>query len=798
MTKLVRILSLNILAGLLFIGTSLADWPCRTDSSVPIVTASGGQWNLHVSSDAKNGAFYVWQDRRTGGDKLYIQRTTPSGIPVWSTGGLPLTSTSGYQYYPQILSDGKGGAFIVWQDNRSGSDYDIYVQKIDGNGVSNWTPNGVAVCNAIGHQYNPQLVTDGLGGVIVTWQDRRKGQFDILAQRVDSSGQTLWAMNGQLVCNDSTSQINPKITSDHRGGAFIAWEDFRLGSGSSDVYCQRILSTGQNAWVANGLPLCTSQNTQWNLQLIPDTIGGAIVAWQDRRNNTYDNIYAQRIDPYGNIKWQVNGLAIAPVAGNQYYPQLVSDWLGGGVVVWQDNRLGVDYDIYAQRITREGLIQWGAAGIPICNAIGHQYNPQIIYQNSYFITTWQDKRGADFDIYAQRFNQQGQILWATNGNPVVTSPMDQFIPQLSIDSMNGAIIGWADYHLNSGSTDIFSHRIGANGLPAGGCYRTFIQDSLSARSKRYIINSSKKVLSLPNAGNIRDSVFKRGVFPYGLYVGISRPDSAKKYGWIRYTKSYFLKRALPQQGAARPFDWVVDKLFVGEKKNYSSMRYNNRVLGELITLKLNIGASDVGLIQEGLGDIVFQDSVQNNPLNNHKLRNIGSLVDSMLTMWQSYKQVNYNLVATSLERINRAFHGEFDTVSASPLRMKSVKALFSVPFLRPSVEPPPPMPTFHAIGDEGEIPESFKLLQNYPNPFNPYTTIEFSVPEQSFVSLTIYNILGQQVASLMDRTLLDEEQYSLDFDAANLSSGVYFYRLIAEPLSGADVRHLVKKMVVLK
>lgn len=798
MTKLVRILLLNILVGLLFTGTSLADWPCRTDSSVPIVTATGGQWNLHVSSDAKNGAFYVWQDRRTGGDKLYIQRSTPSGIPAWSTGGIPLTSTYGYQYYPQILSDGKGGAFIVWQDNRSGSDYDIFVQKIDGNGVSNWAPNGVSVCNAIGHQYNPQLTTDGAGGIIITWQDRRKGQFDIFAQRVDSLGQTRWTVNGQLICNDTTSQINPKITSDHRGGAFIAWEDFRLGSGSSDLYLQRIYSTGQNAWVTNGLPLCTAQNTQWNIQMIPDTIGGAIVVWQDRRINTYDNIYAQRIDPYGNIKWQANGLAIAPVQGNQYYPQLVSDCLGGGVVVWQDNRLGIDYDIYAQRITREGLIQWGAAGIPICNAIGHQYNPQIIYQNSYFITAWQDKRSADFDIYAQRFNQQGQILWATNGNPVATLPMDQFIPQLAIDSTNGAIIGWADYHLNSGSTDIFSQRIGANGLPAGGCYRTFIQDSLGAKSKRYINTWSKKVLSLPNAGNIRDSVFKRGVFPYGLYAGISRLDSAKKYGWIRYTKSYFLKRAIPQQGTARPFDWIVDRLFVGEKRNYSSMRYNNRVSGELIALKLNIGASDAGLIQEGLGDIVFQDTVQNNPLNNLKLRNIGSLVDSMLTMWQFYKQVNYNLVATSLARINWAFHGEFDTVSASPLRMKSVKALFSVPFLRPSVEPPPPLPAFQAIRDEGEIPESFKLLQNYPNPFNPYTTIEFSVPEQSFVSLTIYNILGQQVASLMDRALLDEEQYSLDFNATNLSSGVYFYRLIAEPLSGAEVHHLVKKMVVLK
>jgi hypothetical protein len=799
MIKLLRILTINIFISLLFSFAVWADWPCRTDSSIPVVNAVGSQWNLHVTSDSKNGAFYVWQDRRSGGgDKLYIQHMTPSGNPSWTIDGIPLTSTSGYQYYPQILSDGKGGAFIVWQDNRSGSDYDIYAQHIDGNGVSNWAVNGVSVCNAIGHQYNPQLATDGNGGIIVTWQDRRKGQFDIFVQRVDSLGLTRWTVNGQLVCNDSINQIAPKITSDHRGGAFIAWEDFRSGSGTSDIYCQRLLSTGQNAWVANGLPLCTAQNTQWNTQLIPDTIGGAIVVWQDRRNNNYDNIFAQRIDPYGNLKWQVDGVALAPVQGNQYYPQLVCDWLGGGAIIWQDNRSGNDYDIYAQRISREGALQWGAVGIPISNAIGHQYNPQIIYQNSYFIATWQDKRGADFDIYAQRFNQQGQTLWNANGNPVATHPMDQFIPQISIDSMNGAIIGWADYHLNNGSTDIYSQRIGANGFPAGGCYRTFIQDSLSAKANRYIHYWTKKILTMPNAGNVRDSVFKRGAFPYGLYIGIDRSDSSKKYGWIRYTKSYFLKRALPQSGMARPFDAILERQFVGEKRNLSGMRYNNRLSGELIALKLNIAASDVGLIPEGLGEIVFHDTTQQNPLNNHKLRLIATQVDSMLTMWPLFKNVNYNLVATTLERINRAFHGAFDTTSSVPLRMKATKALFSVPFLRPSVEPPPPMPEFHAISDEEIIPESFTLLQNYPNPFNPFTTIEFSITEASIVTLTVYNILGQEVATLLNRASLDEEQYTVDFDASTLSSGVYFYRMISEPLSRSDAHQVVKKMVVLK
>ncbi|MBI4811766.1 MAG: T9SS type A sorting domain-containing protein, partial [Ignavibacteriales bacterium] len=569
---------------------------------------------------------------------------------------------------------------------------------------------------------------------------------------------------------------------------------------STDIYCQRILSTGQAAWLANGLPICTAQNTQWNVQIIPDTIGGAIISWQDRRNSTYDNIFAQRIDAYGNIKWMYNGIQIAQTLGTQYYPQMISDWSGGAIIIWQDNRKGTDYDIFAQRINREGGLLWGTSGTDVCAAIGHQYNPRIIFQNSYFIVAWQDKRHNDFDIYAQRLNLQGQPLWSSDGNPVATLPLDQFMPQITIDGANGAIITWADYHLNNGSTDLYSQRIGANGLPAGGCYRTFIQDSLGSKSKRF--KRSNRIISIPNAGNVRDSIFRRGVFPYGLFIGVERRDSLKKYGWIRYTRASMVRRALPQSGMPRPFDWIVDRLFVGEKKNLRPLRYDNQVVGELLALKLNIAASDAGITQGQLGDIVFQDTTQNNPLNNKKLRQIASTVDSMLTMWSWYKNLNYSLIGNTLQRINAAFHGIFDTISTSPLRFTSTQALFSVPFLRPSVDPPTIIPEFHAMMIEDELPENFALLQNYPNPFNPLTTIEFNLPEPATVTLKIYNILGQEVGVLIDHTMMEDDNYIIDFYASSasggLSSGVYFYRLLAEPLSGGEVRNLVKKMVVLK
>ncbi len=94
-------------------------------------------------------------------------------------------------------------------------------------------------------------------------------------------------------------------------------------------------------------------------------------------------------------------------------------------------------------------------------------------------------------------------------------------------------------------------------------------------------------------------------------------------------------------------------------------------------------------------------------------------------------------------------------------------------------------------GGDGMSPEEYTLAQNYPNPFNPSTTIEFYLADAGHVMLAVYDILGQQVAALVNGTL-NEGRHSISFDAANLTSGIYFYRL-----SGNDV-NITKKMILQK
>ena len=97
-----------------------------------------------------------------------------------------------------------------------------------------------------------------------------------------------------------------------------------------------------------------------------------------------------------------------------------------------------------------------------------------------------------------------------------------------------------------------------------------------------------------------------------------------------------------------------------------------------------------------------------------------------------------------------------------------------------------------------EHPQEFMLDQNYPNPFNPNTTIHFELPKESHVTFKVYNILGQEVLTVLNEVKV-AGRYDIRLDGSELSSGVYFYRIQVYPASGGAGTFIdTKKMILLK
>ena len=92
---------------------------------------------------------------------------------------------------------------------------------------------------------------------------------------------------------------------------------------------------------------------------------------------------------------------------------------------------------------------------------------------------------------------------------------------------------------------------------------------------------------------------------------------------------------------------------------------------------------------------------------------------------------------------------------------------------------------------DGVIPAEFSLKQNYPNPFNPSTKIGFTLPSESNVKISIYNLIGQKVAEVVN-SKFTAGNHSIDFNGSNLSSGIYLYKIEAGSFSSVKKMQLIK------
>lgn len=375
----------------------------------------------------------------------------------------PICFAPNTQYVYGIISDGAGGAIILWIDYRSGISYDIYAQRVNRNGTIQWNGSGVAICTVAGSQDpRPTIVSDGVGGAIITWNDYRSGNYDIYAQRINASGVVQWTANGVAICTAANTQLFPTITSDNAGGAIVAWTDNR--SGANHIYAQRISVDGVSRWMLNGVPICLAQGSQTSPKLVSDNVRGSIVTWRDYRSGgpSYYAIFAQRIDSTGAVQWTQNGVLALSAADINSDHNIVGDESGGVIVTCSKSS---SLDIYAQRINMDGVVQWTSSGVAISTANFNEAPTITGDLHGGAIIAWQHYGGSAFsDIYAQRVNSNGSTQWTTNDVAVCSAPGSQVFEAIVGDGAGGAIIAWTDTRSLADPGDIYAQQVNNNGL----------------------------------------------------------------------------------------------------------------------------------------------------------------------------------------------------------------------------------------------------------------------------------------------------------------------------------------------
>ncbi|MBI5837665.1 MAG: T9SS type A sorting domain-containing protein [Candidatus Eisenbacteria bacterium] len=306
--------------------------------------------------DGAGGAYFAWFDGRhqsTAGtpETVYLQYFTSKGEigPGWPVNGKPVSpigTDASMAAGMALAPDGQGGVLIAWTDSRYQPFGNVIVQHIrpDGSHPVGWPDSGVvASCGSVG-QDNPVLISDGVGGLLVAWQDERWSfSSDIYAQHIRADGSVApgWLADGNPIGQAVNYQVAPEMVSDGAGGAIIAWSDNRNTTwhGTNyDIYAQRVTAEGLGLWTNGGVPVCKAPGKQQAVQLCSSGDGGAIAAWIDGRTTSGYNsaLYGQHLLPDGSMSPLVptDGRALCSTPTTRPPFSLAADGAGGSYVSW--------------------------------------------------------------------------------------------------------------------------------------------------------------------------------------------------------------------------------------------------------------------------------------------------------------------------------------------------------------------------------------------------------------------------------------------------------------------------------
>jgi len=561
----------------------------------------------------------------------------------------------------------------------------------------------------------------------------------IIISNIESYAQ--WSNDPEVntqICGASGEQALPKIANLSNGDTYICWFDNR--NGSYAIYLQRLNNLGVKQFAVEGMLISGNPQSSSlvDYDMIADDSNNAIIAFTDTRNGSEINPFIYKISFNGNFLWGANGITLANDAGTfQANPRLAKTSDNSIVVTWLYS--STPNKIAFQKISPGGSKQWGTDPIYLSGtgAENFTYSSLVTSDNGSVIALWSGYTGSfinpgNYKLYTQKFSSAGTSVWKDTVYSLgrVTG---FFVPKIFSDGNNGALYVWQDdrnsVNLQSSYVQHYSSS-GTRIFPVNGSEGS----SESGFNKfdawaSYMPSANETYLVWKQSNSLQSqfAIYGQRFSPSGARLWT---DNAKEF--IPYGSNSFINQV------CYTFDTNTVVAF-----NEGLFGSNNNIQKAFVT-----GRNGV---------IGWSGTVKNiSSVSSEKSKTVATMNSQGMTkiVWSDGRNGASDIYAQNINANGQLGNTGVYVVNNSE-------------------------------------PVKYLLSQNYPNPFNPSTNLEFGIPNLEFVSLKVYDLLGNEIDILVNE-VMPAGSYKIKFDGSGLSSGIYFYALTSGNFTDK------KKMILLK
>ncbi len=368
--------------------------------------------------------------------------TTPSAHAQWSddpTVNLAIADRSGEQVQTKIAPTVDGGAYVSWFDNATGG-YDVYLQRLDADGIEQWAHNGVLVADrSFSSTQDYGLSIDATGNALLAFRDTRTGSTQITAALVTPDGVLAWGTPGVQLTTGGAFVAAPKITGTTDGHIVVAWTN------NSDTRLQKLDATGAPQWTP-GVTISDTGGGSFSASDLHESNNGSVIV--SMVLGFGGRLYAQRVSATGSFVWDSSPINIFNNGNLQFgnFPTFVTDGSGGAVFAWYTSS---PLQCSVQHILADGTEQFPHNGV-VTSTLNSQfrtgpgvaYNPTTaeVFVSWIETNTLQSRHG----VYAQKVSSDGTRQWTDTGRVIVPVGDREQTQARTLAFNDGAMVFWVE------------------------------------------------------------------------------------------------------------------------------------------------------------------------------------------------------------------------------------------------------------------------------------------------------------------------------------------------------------------